>query len=282
MQPTPHSHAARKNGNELKTLPNHTRQPGRRDATSNASKQGKTPPHPNNNKNTTIQQANKHNTYKILPLETRVQHPNTRCSHALDHPHRRFIKRIKISHTSTPIWRIVTSISMLQQERRVQITRRTTTIRETVRALSQRLLHVLPSHMIILGRTKHQVYIMPCSELSLARREKTTRATILHALTIPLTVLTPLSTILITRNDNLFGFLRPCGDVHVLCDENVTMCAQTVRGLVICVSSVRSVLAAQLVIHARKTQVSFRPDPVLSSPTDRAISIIIRRVGSAA
>ena len=159
MQPTPHSHAARKkNDSELKTLPNHTKQPGRRDATSNASNREKTPPPPHNNKNTTKQQ---HNTYKILTLKTRVQHPNTRCSHTLDHPHRRLIKRIKISHTSTPIWRIITSISVLQQERRVQVPRRTTTIRETMRTLPQRFLHVLPSHMIILRSTKHQIYIMP-------------------------------------------------------------------------------------------------------------------------
>ena len=163
MQPTPHSHATRKNGNEIKTLPNHTRQPGRRDATSNASNRENTPPPPNKKANT--QQYNKQTVQylqnAILSLETRVQHPNTRYSHTLDHPHRCLIKRIKISHTSTPIWRIVTSISMLQQERRVQVTRRTAAIRKSVRTLSQRLLHVLPSHMIILGRTKHQIYIIP-------------------------------------------------------------------------------------------------------------------------
>ena len=88
-----------------------------------------TPPNRENTTPTKQQQeqnnaTNKqHNTYKILPLETRVQHSNARYSHTLDHPHRRLIKRIKISHTSTPIWRIVTSISMLQQERRVQIPR---------------------------------------------------------------------------------------------------------------------------------------------------------------
>ena len=284
MQPTPHSHAAKKkkNDSELKTLPNHTKQLGRRDATSNASNREKHHPH-QKQKQTHSNTTNKqHNTYKILTLETRVQHPNARCSHTLDHPHRRLIKRIKISHTSTPIWRIVTSISMLQQERRVQIPRRATTIRETVRTLPQWFLHVLPGHMIILGRTKHQIHIMPRPELPLARRKEATWTTVLHALTIPFTALTSLITILLARNDNWFGFLRPCGNAHVLRDKHVTMRAQTVRGLIISVSSVRSVLTAQLVIHACKTQVPLRSDPALSSPADRTISIIIRWVGSAA
>ena len=126
---------------------------------------GKNTTTPTQTKKTSTQQYNKQTAQylqnAILSLETRVQHPNTRHTHTPDHPHGRLIKRIKISHASTPIWRMITSISMLQQERRVQITRRTTTIRKTVRTLPQRFLHILPSHMIILRSTKHQIYIMP-------------------------------------------------------------------------------------------------------------------------
>ena len=64
---------------------------------------------------------------------------------------------------------------------------------------------------------------MPRPELPLARRKKSTRTMVLHAFTIPLTALTSLITILIARNDNWSGFLCPCGNAHVLRNENVTM-----------------------------------------------------------